>query len=106
MQCQQKQQQKNKNITNRLSKSNFVVFHMILLKTNFLKDFYAKDLIHPTWPLNKNRLKIQKRNYEYESYDQIEFIIKNMDASDPQNCSDDGCITVSAVCTGFQSQTI
>ena len=39
-----------------------------------------KDLIHPTWPLNKNRLKIQKRNYEFESYDQIEFIIKNMDA--------------------------
>ena len=38
---QPKQQQKHKNITNRLSKSNFVVFHMILLKTNFLQDFYT-----------------------------------------------------------------
>ena len=35
-----KQQQKHKNI-NRLSKSNFVVFHMILQKTNLLKDFYT-----------------------------------------------------------------
>ena len=47
---------------------------------HLLESKIKKDLIHPTWPLNKNRLQIQKRNYEYESYDQIEFIIKNMDA--------------------------
>ena len=36
-----KQQQKHKNTTNRISKSNFVVFHTILQKTNILKDFYT-----------------------------------------------------------------
>ena len=49
-------------------------------KAKFERKKKRNDLIHPTWPLNKNRLKIQKRNYEFESYDQIEFIIKNMDA--------------------------
>ena len=61
-----------------------------------------KGLDPPYLVVNKNRLKTQKRNYEFDFHGEIEFIIKNIDDEDCQKCSDDGFTIICGVCTRFK----